>query len=196
MRHHHRTTRMLLGSIAAITAVSLAGAGLGTASAARPKPPKNPNATEFAMKGWGFGTRVQGGKVPVDSGATAHRILACTNKVGQDRTNEIADAALPSLGTVSAVKTHVRTIRDGATVGVLAENTIGKVTLSDSPLGTLLLDAISTTAYTYNDGSAFNATTNTDLAKLQFQPPVGPPLDLALPKPGQPVEIPGFGKVE
>jgi hypothetical protein len=134
--------------------------------------------------------------VPVDSGATAHRILACTNKVGQDRTNEIADAALPSLGTVSAVKTHVRTIRDGSTVGVLSENTIGKVTLSDSPLGTLLLDAISTTAYAYNDGSAFNATTNTDLAKLQFQPPVGPPLDLALPKPGQPVEIPGFGKVE
>jgi len=34
----------------------------------------------------------------------------------------------------------------------LARNTIGRVTLSDSPLGTLVLTAVSTTAYAFNDG--------------------------------------------
>ena len=192
------TTRMLLGGLAAATAMTLVGSGLGVAgaaSASRPDAPEDPNATPFAMKGWGFGTRVQGGQVPVDSGASAHQIVACTNKVGKDRTNEVADVVLPSLGTVSGVKTQVRTVRDGATVGVVSTNTIGKITLSDSPLGTLVLNAVSTTAYAYNDGNAFGATTDTDLAKLQFLPPIGPPLNLDLPSPGQPVEIPGFAKV-
>lgn len=191
----NRRTRLLLGGVAAATAVTLVGSGLGVAGAAPAEKPKDPNATPFAMKGWGFGTRVQGGQVPVDSGASAHQIVACTNKVGKDRSNQIADVNLPGLGTVSGVKTQVRTVREGNTVGVVSTNTIGKVTLSDSPLGTLLLDAVTTTANAYHDGSAFGATTKTDLAKLQFLPPIGPPINLALPAPGQPVEIPGFAKV-
>ena len=198
-----RTTRPRLRALAVATTAGLLSAALGlsgltsagAAPAERPRA-KNPNATEFAMKGWGFGTRIQGGAVPAESGATAHRIVACTNKVGQDKFNEVASVALPSLGTVSTVKTRVRTVRDGSTVGVVAQNTIGQITLSDSPLGTLLLDAVSTTAYAYHDGTSFGATTNTDLAKLQFQPPVGPPLTLELPRPDRPVEIPGFGSVE
>jgi len=185
----------LLGSVAAATAVTLVGAGLAAAGAAPAAKPRDPNATPFAMKGWGFGTRVQGGQVPVDSGASAHQIVACTNKVGKDRSNQVADITLPGLGTVSGVKTQVRTVREGNTVGVVSTNTIGKVTLSDSPLGTLLLDAVSTTAHAYNDGTSFGATTSTDLAKLQFLPPIGPPINLALPAPGQPVEVPGFAKV-
>lgn len=189
---------MLIRSLALATAATLVGTGLGAAGAA-PAPeraaPKDPNATPFAMKGWGFGTRVQGGQVPVDSGASAHQIVACTNKVGKERTNQLADVALPGLGTVSGLKTEVRTVRDGSTVGVVATNTIGKVTLSDSPLGTLVLDAVSTTAHAYHDGNAFGATTKTDLARLRFLPPIGPPLNLDLPTPGQPVEIPGFAKV-
>ena len=190
-------TRILLATMAAGLAVTLVGTGLTVADAtpAAKERSKNPAATPFALKSWGYGTRVQGGQVPAQSGVPAYEIIGCTNLAGLDKTNQVADAVLPGLGTISGVKTRVWTTRTDGVVSSWAENTIGKVVLSDSPLGTLTLSAVSTTAHAYHDGDGFKTEASTDLAHLQFQPPVGPAMDLPLPTPSQPVEIPQVGKV-
>ena len=190
-------TRTLLGTLAATVAVALVGTSLTVADAAPAAKAgsKAGHATPFALKGWGYGTRVQGGQAPAGSGVPAYEVIGCTNLAGLDRTNQVADAVLPGLGTISGVKTHVWTTRSGGVVSSWAENTIGKVVLSDSPLGTLMLSAVSTTARAYHDGSGFKTEANTDLARLQFKPAMGPTMDLPLPTPSRPVEIPQVGKV-
>ncbi|MFC6042587.1 choice-of-anchor P family protein [Nocardioides hankookensis] len=183
--------------MAAAVALALAGTSLTVADAAPAAQERstNPAATPFALKSWGYGTRVQGGQAPAQSGVPAYEVIGCTNLAGIDKTNQVADVALPGLGTISGVKTRVWTTRSGGVVSSWAENTIGKVVLSDSPLGTLTLSAVSTTAHAFHDGSGFKTEANTDLARLQFKPPVGPAMDLPLPTPSQPVEIPQVGKV-
>lgn len=198
-----RMRTLLTSAVAVAATLGLAGTSLTAADAApsdharAAKPAKNKNATKFAMKGWGYGTSVSGGDLPTASAPTAFEIIGCNNRVGINRTNNVADANLPSsLGTIEGVKTRVWTNRSGKVVSQWARNSISKVTLSDNPaLGTLTLSAIESTARAYHDGKRFRSSTNTDLAKLVFKPVVGPAQTLELPKPNDPVEIPGFAKV-
>jgi hypothetical protein len=204
MRLAFRTT---VAAAAALAVGATAAVAAGPASADRgtsvertgahhaKKPKKNPNATPFALRAWGYSTRAIGGSVPVDSGGTAFEVIGCTNRVGIDKGNSLADVALPGLGTISAAKTRVWTTRKGGTVSSWARNTIGKVVLSDSPLGTLTLDAVSTTARAYHDRSGFKTSTHTDLAKLSFKGPIGPAQTFPLPAPNRPVLIPGIAKI-
>jgi hypothetical protein len=67
--------------------------------------------------------------------------------------------------------------------------------LSDSPLGTLILDAVTTTARAYHDAKGFHTQTHTDLAKLRFKPAIGPAQTFALPAPGRPINIPGLATI-
>ena len=192
----NRTKR--IAAVAVIATIGLVGAGLTAAQAStteQPRAAKRGVATPFALKGWGYGTSVDGGSIPTGSGPTAYEVIGCTNRAGLTATNNVADAALPSLGTVEGVKTRVWTTKSGKVVSAWASNTIGKVTLSDSPLGSLVLSAIESTARAYHDGRAFRTATNTDLAKLVFKPAAGPAMTFPLPKPGRPVEIPGFATV-
>lgn len=209
MRLATRTTVAGIAALAAATAASTVVVGPATATtdrphaerssvdrAAKPKPkPKDPNSTPYAMRGWGYGTNVTGGDVPLGSGPTGFEVFGCTNRANVERENHQAGAALPQLGTVSAISTRAWTTREGGTVSARAQNTIGQVVLSDSPLGTLLLDAVTTTARAYHDASGFHTETSTDLAKLQFKAPIGPPQTLALPTPGRPIDIPGFATI-
>jgi hypothetical protein len=193
-----RITRTLAATTAALTAATLAATTMAPATAAdhaRASGKKDPRITSYALQAWGYGTGVQGGSLPAGVGPSGYESLGCTNKAGLTRTNHQAAVSLPGLGTVNGIATRAWTDRSGSTVSANATNTIGKVVLSDSPLGTLTIDAVSSTARAYHDASGFKTQTDTDLAKLSFTPPVGPPLTLQIPKPGRPVEIPGFGKV-
>ncbi|WP_345521815.1 choice-of-anchor P family protein [Nocardioides conyzicola] len=199
MRLKTRTTVAALAVLAAAAPATVviapASAGPGTSDRSSAHKPKDPNATPFALRAWGYSTRATGGDVPTDSGGTAWEVIGCTNRAGLHHTNNIAGVTLPGLGTISAAKTRVWTTRKGGVVSSWARNTIGKVVLSDSPLGTLTLNAVSSTARAYHDGSKFKTSTNTDLARLTFAGPVGPAQDFPIPAPGRPVTIPGFAKV-
>ncbi len=193
----HRA-RTLIASTVAVVAVTSVVPPIATAASpepARAAAKKDPRATPFAMRGWGYGTAVQGGKVPASSAGTASAVFGCTNRVGVTRSNQLVDARLPQLGTVSGIKTRAWTTRQGRTVSAWAKNTIGDIVLSDSPLGSLILEGVSTTARAYHDGTRFRTATTTDLVKLRFKPPIGPAQPLALPKPGRPVRIPGVATV-
>jgi hypothetical protein len=189
--------RTIVAAVAALAVTSTAAVVVSPASADRAAKPKKPNpaSTPYAMRGWGYGTIVVGGKIPAASAPTGFEVFGCTNRSDIVRENHEVAATLPQLGTVSAVQTRAWTSREGDTVSAYAQNSIGQVVLSDSPLGTLLLDAVTTTARAYHDASGFHTETNTDLAKLRFQPPVGPAQTLAIPAPGRPIDIPGVATI-
>ncbi|WP_028643945.1 choice-of-anchor P family protein [Nocardioides sp. URHA0020] len=195
MRAVVRTTIAIGAVLASAGAATITALPASAAQATQAHRTAHPSATKFAMRGWAYGTRVLGGDIPVSSAPTAYEALPCTNRAGIVRTNHLVTAKLPSLGTISGVQTRAWTTRKAGVVSSWSRNTIGKVVLSDSPLGTLYLDAVSTTARAFHDGTRFRTSTHTDVARLRFQGPAGPAMTLPLPAPNRPVEIPGFATV-
>jgi hypothetical protein len=154
--------------------------------------------TTFAFQGSGFGTRVIGGQIPAGSNTTAYQNLNCTNQAGLDRTNDVADATVPGLGTASGVKTRVWTTQRHGVVASHARHTIAKLDLASTPLGTLSLNAIRSDAKAFHDSTGFHATATTSLGGITLTPP--PPLGLPpktypVPTPGQPVTVPGLATI-
>jgi hypothetical protein len=152
-------------------------------------------STTYAFQGSGFGTRVIGGQVPAGSRTTAYQSVSCTNQAGLDRTNDVADATVPGLGTVSGVKTRVWTTQKHGVTASHARHTIAKITLASSGVGSLTLDAIRSNAKAFHDGTGFHATTSTTIGGITFTPPVGPPQTFPAPTPDQPVAIPGLATI-
>jgi hypothetical protein len=180
-------------------AVALATSGalvLAPASTAGPQTASaRPEPTAFALRTSGFGTRVTRGQLPVQSGTTAYQVIGCTNQAGLARENHQATAELPGLGTVSAVKTDVWTTQHQGTTSSWSRHTVGKVVLSDSPLGTLTVDAVRTTARAYHDAKGFHTAADTQIGSITFKPVAGPEQTVPIPAPGEPVEIPGFATI-
>lgn len=192
-----RRSPALLTAAVAVLGLTAAGINVGAATAAGSvdRAQAKKVSTVFALHSAGYATKVKGGQVPIGSGMTSYEVIGCTNEAGQTKTNDVVDTDLPGLGTVSGAKTRLWTTSKHGTVSSWARHTVGDIVLSDSPLGKLSIKAVSTTARAFHDSKGFHTDTNTDVGSLSFVPPVGPPMDLPLPAPGQPVDIPGFGKV-
>lgn len=186
-------------SVAVALGLSVAALGTGSASAATAAGHHASKAgttpTAFALRMSGYGTRVKGGDVPGKSTTTGYQVIGCTNDAGKVKTNHQAESQLPGLGTLSGVATRVWTTQKKGVTSSWSRHKVGSVTLSDSPLGTLMIDAVSTTARAFHDSKGFHTATNTDIGGLTFKPAVGNPQTLPIPAPGNPVEIPGFGTV-
>lgn len=177
----------------ALAGTTLVSASLTTAQGSAPAAGKV--RTPFALNATAYGTKVTGGGVPVSSGRTAHEYLVCTNLAGKSKSNNVAGVTLPGLGTLGGVTSRVWSTKVGDTVSVYSEHTVARLTLIDSPLGDLEIRGISSTARAYHDNTGFHADVDTDVAKIVFAPPVGNPITLDLPKPGQPVVIPGLVRI-
>lgn len=193
-----RATRTLLA--VATTVGLLSPLAQATTAGAEPAPiarkaPAGEQATPYALRSYGFATSVKGGDLPVTAAPLASQALACTNVAGRSNENHLAEINLPGLGTVSGARTDVWTTHDGDDVSSWSRHTLGGVTLSDSPLGTLKVGAITATAHAFHDATGFHAETDTKLASLSFKPPAGPAMELPIPAPSQPVVIPGVAKV-
>ena len=195
----HRTVSRGLGRVVAVVAAaSLLGSALPSAEAATPSTrqvAQRTSGSKFAFHGWAYGTSVRGGSVPAGSGSTAYEVIGCTNRAGTTRTNNVAGATIPSLGTVDGVASKVWTSDAHGTAATWARSAVTKITLSDSPLGSLVLSGIETTTRAYHDRRGYHASARTDVARLQFKPAAGPSQDLAVPTPGNPVTIPGFATI-
>jgi hypothetical protein len=183
----HRTT----------LAIALAPLCVGMALAAGPSyaGPTASKTTTFAFQGSGFGTRVIGGQVPVGSATTAYQSIGCTNQAGRDRTNNVAEATVPGLGTLTGVRTRVWTTSKHGRVASHSTHSITKIVLSQSSLGSLTMDALRSTSVAYHDAKGFHARTSTQLGDLTFTPPVGDPQTFPAPTPDQPVAIPGLATI-
>ena len=84
-------------------------AGLALAAGAGYAGASQTHRTTFAFGSSGYGTRVNGGQLPASSDTTAYQVVGCTNRAGLHRTNDVADATVPGLGTLSGVRTRVWT---------------------------------------------------------------------------------------
>jgi hypothetical protein len=151
--------------------------------------------TSYAFQLSGFGTRIIGGQVPVGSDTTGYQRIGCTNKAGKSRSNNVAEADLPGLGTAYGVKTHVWTSAHNGVVASHSTHSIAKLVLAQSQLGSLALTAITSHAKAYHDDSGFHAVTSTNLGGLTFTPATGPAQTFPAPTPNQPITIPGLATI-
>jgi hypothetical protein len=152
-------------------------------------------STDFAFKTSGFGTRVIGGQLPAGSSTTAYQAIGCTNQAGRSRTNDVAEATLPGVGTATGIKTHVWTSSHQGVVASHSTHSIAKVVLAQSQLGSLSLDAITSRVKAFHDSTGFHATTSTRIGGITFTPPAGPAQSFPAPTPDQPVAIPGLATI-
>ncbi|WP_166389150.1 choice-of-anchor P family protein [Nocardioides ochotonae] len=168
-----------------------------TAATSKSATTKKGRFTEFALAGGGYGTRVEGGDLPASSGRTAHKVIGCTNEVGLKRQNSLAGVTIPGLGEVGAITTTNRTRRTkSGRVASITTQKIAGITLANNAFGKLELGAISTRAEAYHDpNSGFGTNISTSLLSLWFTPQGGKRTGFDVPLPGQPVNIPGLGRV-
>ena len=177
------------------TALALAVTGLVGAApggfAAQSEASARTSPTQFALKGSGYGSRVVGGDVPTGSDTTAYRSFGCTNRAGLDRENHQLEETIPGLGTASEVKTRVWTRKRGGVVSSYSRNTIARISMLDSPLGSLEINGILSLSRAFHDETGFHTSHRTTVQSISFTPPGGTPMAMDLPTPGDPLEIPG-----
>jgi hypothetical protein len=99
---------------------------------------------------------------------------------------------VPGLGTASGIKTHVWTTSRNGVDASHSTHTIAQITLAQSRLGSLSINAITSRATAYHDSTGFHSTTATHVGGLTFTPPVGPAQTFPAPTPDQPITIPGL----
>jgi hypothetical protein len=152
-------------------------------------------ATSFAFKGSGFGSRIVGGQAPGASDTTAYQAIGCTNRSGKQRVNDVAESALPGLGTISHSRTRIWTTAKHGVVASHATHSISQIVLASTGVGSLSIDGIKSTSTASHDSSGFHPVTSTQIGSLVLTPPVGSPQSLPLPTPDQPITIPGLATI-
>lgn len=183
---------LTLGLTAGLAAAPVASAAAAGADAAdRATAQRALTRTEFAFRANGYGTSARGGEVPVGSDRTALSSIACTSLAGKVNRNFVAESEVPGLGTVRGVSSRVTTTRKDGVTASTSVHKVAEVILAESQLGRLTIDGVVSRTRAANDGRAFDATAETQIAGITFTPAAGPPQTLPIPSPGQPVEIPG-----
>ncbi|WP_435747303.1 choice-of-anchor P family protein [Nocardioides sp. SYSU DS0663] len=143
--------------------------------------------TPFALKAAGYGTRVEGGQVPVGSDTTAFQSISCTNKAPLARGNDVAAVDLPGLGTVEGVRTRNRTFtnRTKGKTTVVSQHDVARV-----KLGPLVLRGVSSKARVWHDAEGFHREVRTNLLGLEVAGQSVP-----IPVDQQVIPIPGLATI-
>jgi hypothetical protein len=181
-------------TIAAAGATALC-AGLVLATCPGFARPGTTRSTTYAFKSTGYGTRIVGGQLPAGSDTTGYQVIGCTNQAGKHKQNNVAAATVPGLGTVSGIRTRDWTSAQRGVVASHSTHSIADITLADSSVGSLEIDAITSTARSYHDADGFHSLTSTQIGGITFTPPVGQPQTFPAPTPDQPVAIPGLATI-
>jgi hypothetical protein len=196
-RSAHARACALLATAVATTLLASASpteaAAAGNAASAAAK--RASDATPYAFKSTSWGSRVRGGDLPVSSGTTSYQGISCTNRTGVTKDNSVATVQLPGLGTIEGVKATNATSGSGDDVASWSTHDIGAIKLAQSALGSLTIKAVSTESKAWHDASGYHAATSVDVGRISLVTPLGPVLDLPLPKPGAPVEVPGLLRI-
>lgn len=156
--------------------------------------------TPYAFSAGGFGSRLVGGDLPVDSGKTAFTRLNCTNLAGLNRSNFVAEVAVPdSPFSLAGVDTNLRTRATGrgpsATYSSTSTQKIADVKLVDTPLGGLSVSGLTSRAVTSVKRGKFSVATNSNIAGITLTPPIGEPQKFPIPAPNQTITIPGVAAI-
>lgn len=176
------------------TAVAVAAASVvltvptSSSAAAADRASTAKTTTPFAMRASGYGSRVDGGSVPADSGTTAYQAIGCTNKAGITRRNDVASATLPDVGKVEGIRTRNHTFHNaekGKTT-VLSTHKVAKVELGDS----LVLQGVTSKAKAWHAPSGFRRQVEATLVGIKADGET-----YSAPAPGETLHIPGVARV-
>ena len=179
--------------VATIALALVAPAGAAPAAlAAKPDNGKPPKATNYAFRAISYGTRVRGGKIPASSGTTSYQAIACTNQLGTAKENQVATIDLPGLGQVQGVHATTGTTGKGDNVSTYATHEIASLGLDVPNVLGLQIKAIQATSVASHDASGYHATTDVKVARIVLTVANQAAIDLPIPKPGAPIEIPGL----
>ncbi len=180
----------LLVTVATVgVGLTLATSGPGLAGTAPHR------ATSYAFQVSGFGTRVNGGQIPVGSSTTSYQHIGCTDLAGRERANDVADATVPGLGTVSGVRTHAWTTLRHGVAAAHSTHSIATLALASSGVGSLRIHAIHSRSRAFHDGSGFHSTTSTTVGDIAYTPMAGPTQTFPAPTPDKPITIPGLATI-
>ena len=184
------TRTPLLVTVATLgVGLALASSGPGFAGATSHR------STSFAFSSTGFGSRINGGQVPAGSSTTSYQRIGCTNLAGRDKTNDVADATVPGLGTLSGVRTHTWTTMRHGVAASHSTHSIADLRLASSGIGSLRIDAIHSSSKAFHDDQGFHGTTSTTVGDITFRPTVGQAQSFPAPTPDQPITIPGLATI-
>ena len=192
-----QATVLIVPLAAVLTLAAAPGQAQTSASgSARTTVSRTGDPTHFAFRGTGYGTRVVGGQVPGGSETTAHAVIGCTNRSGVRHTNDVAQVALPGVGTAYGIHTRLRTTEHDGVTASQGRHSIASIALASSPLGSLTVDAITSQVRAFHDVHGFHATTATTVGSLSLTPPGGGTAQtFPAPTPDQPVDIPGLATI-
>lgn len=151
--------------------------------------------TNYGMTAAGYGSRIVGGSVPLNSGSTAFQNVACTSTTGKSNVNFLENLDVPGLGSISNLKTTARTVKKGHRIMSVGTHRIGSIVFDESALGTLTLNAVRTQTRAYHDRKGFHVKRSSDIGSIVFAPAGQAPQTLPLPSPGQPIPIPGVATI-
>lgn len=192
----HRSTLLKAFGATAVAALILTSQpAVQSQAAVSPSKSAASKPTPFLVGSAGYSSRVVGGVLPTNSDRTAFAIIGCTNRAGLERTNGKANLELPGGIDLAALKTRAWTTKHGTTVSSYSRQSIGKVTLLDTPLGSLYLDAVVAKTRAWHDSRGFHSTASSDLGGIVLDPVIGDPQRIAIPLPGQSVTIPGLATI-
>lgn len=185
----HRASLLVAGTALAL----VASAGAAPALAAKPhhggEPPK---ATPYAFRAVSYGTRVRGGQIPASSGTTSYQAIACTNQLGTAKENQVATVDLPGLGQVQGVHTTTGTTGSGDDVSTYATHEIAGLNLQVPNVLGLQVKGIQASSVASHDATGYHASTDVAVARLTLTVAGQVAVDLPIPKPGAPVDVPGL----
>ncbi len=184
-----RTAVAVAGTALALLAVGSTAPAAQAAGHHHGKPPK---ATHYAFRAVSWGTRVRGGQIPASSGTTSYQAIACTNRLGTAKENQLASATLPGLGVLQGVHATTGTTGSGDDVSTYATHEIASLALEVPNVLGLQVKAIEATSVASHDAGGYHASTDVKVAHIVLTVAGQSAVDLPIPKPGSPVVVPGL----
>jgi hypothetical protein len=151
-------------------------------------------ATAYALTGFSFGSRLEGGQIPAESGRTAYALLGCTKTAGLDHRNHLADVNVGDYGSVSGISSRSWTTGSGSTVASNSSNKIGAIRLGEGD-AKLVIEGVTLRTKAWHDASGFHKSGSAKI--LSIKASVGGvevPIP-ANPVPGQHIDIPGLAEI-
>ena len=176
----------------ALAATGALSAGTGAAMQVRRHPPRR--RTGFAFSASGFGTTVNGGRVPVGSGTSAYQALGCTNSAGKSKRNFVAEEDLGGTARAENVTTRLTTLQRGGETASISRAHVARVVLAESGLGRLQITAVDSVSKAFHK-NGFKTLTETSIGGITFKPTGQPAQNVRIPTPGQPVTVPGLATI-
>lgn len=186
----------MLPTLRLVLALALTTAAFAVPTTVAPSPaaaaPKKVK-TDYGMMATGFGARISGGMVPVSSNNVGYSLLACTTKAGLRKSNGVATAKVPGLGTVRGIRTRVWTTKKGRTVSSWAEHKIADISLlrsdnSPKPNFELAITGVRALSRAWHDRRGFHASSRVKVLGIKVTL-AGKTRTFDLPAPGKPLKV-------